>query len=303
MKILGIDIGGSYIKFGVLDENNEIIDNQTIPNTAKSKEEFLNLISTVISNLNSKHNFQTVGIGLPGNINQNGIVSTSPNLPYWVNQNFVKEMSPLFQCPFIVENDAFLAGFAESKLNELEEYYFVTLGTGIGSALIRNHKIVTTNKGISGELGHIILDMNANGNNFRTGVFENYFNANMFVEKAKADLRLFPNSFLATLEEFSVREISDAVAMGDDLAILTFISMGEILGIGFSSVANLTGITIFVIGGGISQVNNLLFESATKKMKERVLPGLKDLVEIQISKLHNQAGIIGATQFAKEKLL
>ncbi|TNE36664.1 ROK family protein, partial [bacterium] len=101
-------------------------------------------------------------------------------------------------------------------------------------------------------------------------------------------------------DNFSIREISDAVNIGDDLAIVNFMEMGKILGIGLSSVANLTGIPIFVIGGGISQVNNLLFETAQQTMVERVIPELKDLVEIRKSNLYNLSGIYGAALYAKE---
>jgi glucokinase len=302
MKTLGIDIGGSFIKFGVLDPNDEIIDSYELPNIAQSKSDFLQAIAPLISSLNSKYNFSAVGIGLPGSIEPNGIVSASPNLSYWVAENFIESLAPYFQCPIFVQNDAYLAGFAEAKNNKLEEYYFVTLGTGIGSVLIRENKIIMSNNGSSGELGHIIIDFKQIGSDFRVGVFEKYFNPQAFVERAKSEMQLFPNSVLATLDSFTVREISEAVAMGDDLAILTFIAMGEVLGIGLSSAANLTGVPNFVIGGGISQSNNLLFETAIKKMRERVIPELKDLVEVRISNLYNQAGTLGAALFARENL-
>jgi glucokinase len=106
---------------------------------------------------------------------------------------------------------------------------------------------------------------------------------------------------LNSLDSFSVREISDAANIGDDLAIINLMEMGKLLGIGLSSAANLTGIPIFVIGGGISHVNNLLFDTATNEMKKRVIPELKDEICIIKSKLQNEAGILGAALYAKEK--
>lgn len=299
MKTLGIDIGGSFIKFGVLDD--EIIDNQEIANTAKSISEFNNLIAPILQKFTSKYEIAAIGIGFPGAISINGLIISAPNMPYWTNQN----LSDLFSnyannTPIFFQNDAYFAGFAEAKLNELDEYYFVTLGTGIGSVLVRDRQIVTSKNNFSGELGHIIINFNEKGDNFRTGVFEQYFNSNKFIEKIKSDLKDFPNSILNTIDNFSVREISDAVNIGDDLAIVNFMEMGKILGIGLSSVANLTGIPIFVIGGGISQVNNLLFETAQQTMVERVIPELKDLVEIRKSNLYNLSGIYGAALYVKE---
>lgn len=299
MKTLGIDIGGSFIKFGVLDD--EIIDNQEIANTAKSISEFNNLIAPILQKFTSKYEIAAIGIGFPGAISINGLIKSAPNMPYWTNQN----LSDLFSnyannIPIFFQNDAYFAGFAEAKLNELDEYYFVTLGTGIGSVLVRDRQIVTSKNNFSGELGHIIINFNEKGDNFRTGVFEQYFNSKKFIEKIKSDLKDFPNSILNTIDNFSVREISDAVNIGDDLAIVNFMEMGKILGIGLSSVANLTGIPIFVIGGGISQVNNLLFETAQQTMVERVIPELKDLVEIRKSNLYNLSGIYGAALYVKE---
>jgi glucokinase len=301
MKNLGIDIGGSFIKFGIV-ENDKLIHNVEVQNTANSIFEFQSIIRPIIKNLTNRFHPESIGVGFPGTITNSGIIVSAPNMTYWESENIVNAFSDMTELQTYFQNDAYLAGYAESKLNELSEYYFVTLGTGIGSVLIRDKAIVTTSNGSSGELGHIIINFNENGDDYRTGIFERYFNANEFVERAKADLKNFPNSMLNSLDSFSVREISDAVNIGDDLAIINFMEMGKILGIGFSSVANLTGIPIFVIGGGISQVNNLLFETAISEMKKRVIPELKENILIIKSKLQNEAGILGAALFAKEKI-
>lgn len=302
MKILGIDIGGSFIKFGVIEEDN-IIHNHEIVNTAQSKSEFLQIIAPILIDLKSKNHFQAIGIGFPGTVLQSGEVQSASNMQFWVSENILEIFSKQFNCPIFIQNDAYLAGFAEAKSNnELDEYYFVTLGTGIGSVLIRNKELVTSQNGSSGELGHIIINYNEDGNDYRTGIFEQYFNSKTFVDKAKSDLKNFPNSLLNSIDNFTVREISEAVNIGDDLAITNFMEMGKILGIGLSSVANLTGIPIFVIGGGISKVNNLLFDTAIKTMRERVIPELKELISIKKSNLYNQAGFYGAALYARENI-
>lgn len=302
MKTLGIDIGGSYIKVGIQSEY-KLIHNVQIPNTATNTEEFEQLLSTNLLDLISQFEIQAIGVGFPGSVDSKGHIISAPNLPFLINLNILDLFKNQTNKPVFVQNDAYFAGFAESKINELGEYYFITLGTGIGSVLIRNNNINTTLNGSSGELGHIIINKLEIGDNYRTGIFEKYFNANVFVEKAKNDLKNFPNSMLHSLNEFSVREISDAVNIGDDLAIVNFMEMGKILGLGLSSAANLTGIPIFVIGGGISQVNNLLFDTATTEMKKRVIPELKDKVQIIKSNLYNEAGMLGAAIYAMEKTI
>jgi len=301
MKNLGIDIGGSFIKFGIA-EDNSLIHNTEIQNNANSLSEFESKVKTTINDLTNRFSPESIGIGFPGTINSAGIVISAPNMTYWEGNNIIEIFGKLSDLPLYYQNDAYLAGYAEAKLNELGEYYFVTLGTGIGSVLIKDKSLVTSTSGSSGELGHIIINYQAKGDDYRTGIFENYFNANEFVVKAKSDLKNFPNSMLRSLDSFSVREISDAVNIGDDLAIINFMEMGKLLGIGLSSAANLTGIPIFVIGGGISQVNNLLFDTAMSEMKKRVIPELKDKVSIIKSKLQNEAGILGAALFAKENM-
>lgn len=300
MKTLGIDIGGSSIKFGVQSDN-KLIHHTKITNTATNVVEFEILLAPLLKELISQFEIQSIGVGFPGTFDADGIVNSAPNMPYWETVNILDWFNDQTELTVFIQNDAYLAGFAESKINELNEYYFVTLGTGIGCVLVKGAELVTSANGSSGELGHIIINMTDTGEDYRTGIFEKYFNANRFVEKAEADLKNFPNSMLHSLDIFTVREISDAVNIGDDLAIVNFMEMGKILGLGLSSAANLTGIPIFVIGGGISQVNNLLFDAAITEMKKRVIPELKDNIQILKSKLYNEAGMLGAALYAKEK--
>lgn len=300
MKNLGIDIGGSFIKIGIV-ENDKLIHNIEISNKNQNVEDFVTNLNPNLIELIRKFEPLSIGIGFPGSIDEDGNIISAPNMTYWENKNILDIFRGLTELPIYFQNDAYLAGYAESKLNELIEYYFVTLGTGIGSVLIRDGRIVTSKSGSSGELGHIIIDFKDQGNDYRSGIFENYFNANEFERRIKLDLKNFPNSILNSLDTFTTREISDAANIGDDLAIVNLMEMGKLLGIGLSSATNLTGIPIFVIGGGISKVNNLLFETAESEMKKRVIPELREKVKIIKSKLYNEAGILGAALFAKEK--
>jgi len=298
MKTLGIDIGGTSIKSGIVD-GLEILSHSEYKNNYDNIDGFICKIKEVISNAKDSEEIKSVGIAFPGFIDSDGIVKSSPNLKYLESQKLYQLLS-IKDIDISIENDAFLAALAEFKVNPLKEYYFVTLGTGIGSSLIKNNEVVRSKSGCSGELGHIVLNYKAAGDDYRSGIFESYFNNQQFVEKAKSDLKNFPNSILNSIDEFTAREISDASVLGDDLAIITMMEMGKILGIGLSSVANLTGIPIFVIGGGISNLSSLLFDTALKTMKRRVIPELRDKIEIKISKNKNLAGIIGAALYTKE---
>jgi len=301
MKTLGIDIGGSFIKFGIQSDD-KILHHVSIANTAKSIDQIENIISTQLSTLLEQFDIESIGVGFPGTFNSEGVITSAPNITYGESINIKDWFFNITKLPTFIQNDAYLAGFAESKINSLNEYYFVTLGTGVGSALVRDGQLIESKVGSSGELGHIIINIADEGSDYRTGIFEKYFSAEQFVVKASQDLKNFPNSILHSLDKFTVREISDAVNIGDDLAIINFMEMGKILGIGLSSVANLTGIPIFVIGGGISQVNNLLFETAVLEMRKRTIPELKNHIQILKSKLYNEAGILGAALYAKERI-
>ncbi|MFN3195000.1 MAG: ROK family protein [Chlorobiota bacterium] len=298
MKNLGIDIGGTSIKYGIVDDTN-LISNYEITNQFESVQEFKTSIINLVEDISQKVEFNSIGIAFPGNINNDGTIQSSPNLSYLEGQNIFDVLSNT-NYNFRVENDAYLAALAESKTNDLNEYYFVTLGTGIGSTLIRNGELVKSNSGSSGELGHTVLNFKDANDDYRSGIFESYFNNSEFVSRAKSDLKNFPNSVLNSLDSFTPREISDSSKLGDDLSIITIMEMGKILGIGLSSAANLTGIPIFVIGGGISNMTSLLFDTALKTMNKRVIPELKDKVVIRISQNKNFAGIIGAALYTKE---
>jgi glucokinase len=298
MKTLGIDIGGTSIKFGIVD-GVEVLSHSEFENNYDDTDALIYKLKEVISNAKENEKIKSVGIAFPGFVDCDGIVKSAPNLKYLESQNLYQLLS-IEDIDISVENDAYLAALAESKVNPLEEYYFITLGTGIGSSLIKDKKVVKSKSGSSGELGHTVLNYKEAGDDYRSGIFESYFNNQQFVSRARSDIKDFPNSVLNSIDEFTAREISDASVIGDDLAIITMMEMGKILGIGLSSVANLTGIPIFVIGGGISNLSSLLFDIALKTMRERVIPELRDKVEIRISKNRNFAGIIGSAVYTEE---
>lgn len=298
MRKLGIDIGGTSIKYGIVEEL-KVVSHHELVNNFNNTEDFTNKINSIIDSVLKTDEIKSIGIAFPGSIGKDGYIKSAPNLSYLEGHNLYESLYNS-DLNINVENDAYLAALAESKLNSLNEYYFVTLGTGIGSTVIRDGELIKSKYGSSGELGHMVLNFKDASDNYRTGIFENYFNNSQFVERANHDLKNFPNSVLNGLDTFTAREISDSSKLGDDLSIITIMEMGKILGIGFSSAANLTGIPIFVIGGGISNLTSLLFETALKTMKERVIPELRNNIEIQISKNKNLAGILGAALFTKE---
>ncbi|MCX7908642.1 MAG: ROK family protein [Ignavibacteria bacterium] len=305
---LGIDIGASNLKYGILDAKGNIVYQRSqSTNANKGLEYMLVSLKRLIMTLQSKFpKIKAIGVGVPGIVYEDGTVKISPNMPEWVDVPLGKFLTNVFAIPVIIENDANCAAYAEMVLGagkDFNSFIYVTLGTGVGGSIVYKRKIFKGEHNAAGEFGHIIYNPFEPLNTkrpFRTGIIEEYIGKNQLTSFAKKYIKDKPESILHKYEKTDPYFISDAVEKGDDVAIDILRHMGHILGIGLVTAMNLLDINIAIIGGGVSLAPDHYIESAIQTIKERALPHIAETAQVVRAQFTKDSGFIGSALLAKD---
>lgn len=305
---VGVDLGGTNIKVGIVSESGKIISKTSV------KTEAMLGPKVVIKNIkkginevlrNNKRKISGIGIGAPGIVTtKKGIVQNPPNLPGWDQIELGAIIKKEFGIKVNVENDANAAAIGELIFGagrKYESFIMVTLGTGVGGGIVFNHKIFRGEIGGAGEIGHISIDPNGPRCNCgSTGCIEAYAGNHYIKEAVKKDLHNHPDSKIwelieNDLEKVSPRIIQLAAELGDVYAKEFIHDLGIKLGVAFTSISNILDISTFIIGGGVAGFGSPLFTTIKSTMVSRVLTPLKHRIKVVPAKLKNEAGILGAS--------
>lgn len=307
MLHLGIDIGGTNLKLAIIDENYHLIsfDNAKLL-IHENREAILNSITEKIDNFCKKYNdISTIGFGVPGIVSDDGYIVVSPNIPQFsdlhIAEYFAKTINKNIRIQSIkVDNDANVAALTELKIGKgvgKSNFIYLTIGTGLGGAIIINHHIFRGDNGAAGEIGHYIFDPFSDDNDnrdYRKGVLENYLSKRGIAKIAENLIEKYPNSRIITENKWDVKSISDFADNGDAHSIEVFKIAGEYLGLAVATLANIFDISTFIIGGGISKSTAYFNQIAIKTANNRVLPHLQGKIHIEKSEYNEQTGAIGA---------
>jgi glucokinase len=249
-----------------------------------------------------------LGVGVPGAMNRDrSLVRYPPNLLGWKEEPlkaYLLELLPDFK-RIEVDNDAKVAALAEAKLGAgrgLSHFLLVTLGTGIGGAVYATEGafegIYRGASGGAGEFGHTSIDLNGPPCNCGSrGCIEAYLGQHYLSERTRDKLVHDP-SIQSTLRnemgELTPKIIADAMNSGDAFARSVFEEAGMLLGVALANVANLLDMHVFIIGGGVAEAGDVLFDAGLDTLRVRVLANLRPVVEIRKAHFGNRAGMIGA---------
>lgn len=305
---VGVDLGGTNIKIGIVSEKGKLIKNISLKTEAEGgpKKVITNIIKGVHEVLEkNKLKIQGIGIGCPGVVSiKKGIVESAPNLPGWKNIKFGTIIKKEFGLKVHLENDANAAAIGElifGSGKKLDSFIMVTLGTGVGGGIVFNKKIFRGEFGAAGEIGHISIDMNGPKCNCGAyGCIEAYAGNSYLKEQIRQELNSYPDTLVwklidNDLTKVSPRLIQTAAEKNDAYAKFVIDRMGKQLGVALASLSNLLDISTFIIGGGVAGFGKPLFDSTRKTIVERVLLPLKQRVLVIPAKLRNEAGIKGAS--------
>ena len=305
---IGVDLGGTNIKIGIVTDKGKIIKQTSIKTEAEGGPK------KVISNIQkgieeilvkNKIKIQGIGIGCPGVVStKKGIVENAPNLPGWKNIKLGSILKNKFGYKVHLENDANAAAIGELIFGagkKFKSFVMVTLGTGVGGGIVFNKKIFRGEFGAAGEIGHISIDVNGPKCNCgSTGCIEAYAGNSYLKEKIRSELNNYPESRVWKLIEndltkVSPRTIQAAAEKNDAYSRFVIDRMGRQLGVALASLSNLLDISTFIIGGGVAGFGKPLFDSTRITITQRVLSSLRSRVLVIPAKLKNDAGIQGAS--------
>ena len=301
---IGIDVGGTNIRFGVFNQTQLIEEIRLESNLSKlcgemlpehASYEVVRLLSSEIINLIEKnHTIQSVGIGFPGFIQPDSkkIVS-SPNLPGLSYFNLAGELSTILGLPFTLENDANAAAYGEYILAGKPEggLIYIGLGTGVGGGLVLNGKIFPGQQGCAMEVGHIIIEPNGRlcgcGNK---GCMEQYASAS----------GIAISYFNATKKQCTAAQIAEFANLGDKDAIAAYVLAANALAQTLASVVKVVDVKNIVIGGGVAAAWSLMKQTFVQRFEADLISVLRSTIQIKISNANDKAGMLGAAMLSIE---
>ncbi len=308
MYYIGVDLGGTNIAVGLVNESADIVYKASIKtNLPRPFEDLIKsmaeLIIRVVDEAGvSMDEVKSIGIGSPGSCDSaNGVLVYSNNLGY-ENVSFKNEMHKYIDKPVYMENDANVAAFAEyiKKGRVMECFVAITLGTGVGAGVVINGKIFSAFNGAGTEIGHTVINMDGEHCNCgRDGCWEAYASATALVRQTKAEMEKCPDSKMHELcghdiDNVGGRTAFDAAKQGDAAGKRVVDAYIRYVAEGITNVINIFQPEELVIGGGVCGEGDYLLNPIIDYVaKKQYVKNIKSTT-ISIAKLGNDAGIIGA---------
>ncbi|MCX7774119.1 MAG: ROK family protein [Clostridia bacterium] len=315
MFYAGIDLGGTNIAAGIVDEEGKIVKKGSVPTGRTRKpEEIIKDMCLLVQSLMkdvgiTEKDLHSIGIGSPGTPDrENGIIIYNNNLGF-KNVHVREEVQKYINVPVYLENDANCAAIAESVAGSAKGDEFavvITIGTGIGGGIIINNKLYIGFNGAGGELGHMVLKLNGEPCTCgRNGCWEAYSAATALIRQTKQAAQENPSSKIVELvggdlEKIDAKTAFDAARLGDETGIKVVDTYIDILADGLANMVNIFQPGVIAIGGGVSKEGENLLAPLREKMKGRTYcaEGVEK-TRLVIAKMGNDAGIVGAALISK----
>jgi glucokinase len=308
---LGLDIGGTEVKAGVVDDQGRIVQSDRRASEPNDRTRLFETIAELIKSVSANRTPRAIGVGVPGLVSQNArVVDFAPNvrsLNLAPVSDLITEITGL---PTVVANDADMNAWGEFAVGAgtgTRHMACLTIGTGLGSGLIVNGRLYAGTRGYGAEAGHIVVqdDGRACGCGGR-GCLETIVSATGIVAMAREGLeRGVPTILRSMLENgtegLSARMVLDAATLNDAFSMSIYTHTGRYLGIACASLINLLNLEMIIIGGGVSAAGEYLLGPAIGEAKSRTYRHTFESCQIVPAKIGSDAGIVGAALYAAKK--
>ena len=304
MYTIGVDLGGTNIAVGLVDEKHTIVARLSTPTNAdRPYDEIVDDIAKTVKQLINDNNvlmedIKYIGLGAPGILdNVTGTITDNSNI-HWENYPIKERLQKHIDKPVFLGNDANVATWAE-YLNgcgkNTQNFIMLTLGTGVGGGMVFNGKLFTGSHSIGAVVGHFIFKSGGNkcgcGN---YGCIEAYCSATALIKMALKDLDEHTDSIIAKEEKVSAKTVIEAAKSGDEYGVNLFEEYTDNLAQVVASLINFLDPDIIALGGGVANAGDFLLKPVREKMlKYTVFPKLVK-TKILKAEMGNDAGIIGA---------
>ena len=313
MHAIGIDIGGTKIAGALVDASGQILKENRVPTPADDPNALVDAVVGLITELADGQSVLGAGIAAAGFIDaEQANIIYAPNLS-WRNEPFKAKLEAKLSIPVIIENDANAAGWAEYRYGAGRGYkhmVMLTIGTGVGGAVITDSKMLRGGFGIAGELGHLrVVPEGLPCGCGQNGCLESYGSGTALLKAAK-DLAASGHEKGARLRQLEAaagqltgQEVYQAILESDAGALEILATLGSWLG---QAVASLTAVLdpeIVVIGGGVSAAGDLLLNPIREAyLKHLPARGFRPELVISAAEFVNDAGVVGAADLARVSL-
>lgn len=307
----GIDVGGTKIAGGVVDENGVILEALRVESPATDAEAIEEAIAGLVADLRSRHDIATVGVGAAGYIDKaRAVVLFAPNVA-WRNEDLKGELEKRVDLPVVIENDANAAAWGEFVYgagHDVDDLLLVTVGTGVGGGLVLDGEVYRGANGVGAEIGHMrVVPNGILCGCGKHGCFEQYASGSALVREARAlamSGAMIAQGMLqragGDLNAITGPLITEAAQHGDQGAIQQLSELGRWLGEGIASLTEILDPGVVVVGGGVSEADELLLGPTREAFGAQLVGrGFRPIPEIRKARLGNRAGLIGAADLSR----
>jgi glucokinase len=314
LPVVAVDLGGSKIAVAIISDDYRVLAREQHPTLAEEGVD--SVINRVISSVRQIITSGNIALSQLGGISLaaagaidslRGIVTLSPNLPGWCDIPLGSTIEESLGIRTWIINDANAAALGEHQLGAgrgVDNLIYLTIGTGIGGAIIIDGKLYTGVCGSAGEIGHMTIEVNGprcECGNF--GCLETLASGRAIAREAKKRLSSGGRSSLTEavagkVADITAKEVAMAAQQGDALANDVIKDVATYLGVGMVNLVNIFNPEMIVVGGGIASMGDLLLEPARQIVRERAFPVSAAAVRIVTTELGNDAGLLGAAHFA-----
>ena len=306
---IGIDLGGTKILIALVDKKTGEVVAHIKKKTKKDKgpeniiKKMIEGIEELIEISNKKINqISSIGVGAAGQIDRkNGILIASANLNCY-NLNIKQILSEKFNIPVFVGNDVEIATIGEQKFGagkNCDDFVCVFVGTGVGSAIVKNDQIILGATGTAGEIGHIIVDLNGRQCSCGAhGCLEAYASRSAIERRIEGALKKGRKScileYLEPGKSITSSMIKKSIEREDELVLQCVTEASEYLSGGIASIINFINPKLIILGGGLIEAVDYFYQKTIKKAKAKSLPVPATKIEFKKAMLGDYSGVIGA---------
>jgi glucokinase len=311
---IGIDIGGTGTKFGIVDRIGNVLFSGEMSTKKHAKvetfiDELYDNLKVLIDKAGGAGRIKGIGVGAPNGNFYTGTVEYAPNLPWKGIIPLAKMIQDKFKLPVILTNDANAAAEGEmiyGAAQGMKDFIMITLGTGVGSGIVANGKLIYGHDGFAGELGHTIVipDGRMHEGTGKKGSLESYASATG-VRLTAIELLQETNtpSVLREIspEEIDSKKVYEAAISGDELARQIFEFTGRILGLALANAVMFSSPEAIILFGGLTKAGELILKPTREHMEANLIQVFQNKVKILVSHLkESDAAILGASALAWE---
>ncbi|WP_035945395.1 ROK family protein [Fusobacterium perfoetens] len=298
-KIVGIDIGGTMIKYGLLSIEGDILENGEVETEAsKGIEVLFEKLCNIVSKYLKSNDILGIAVSGTGQIDGSigKVIGGNPIIPGWIGTNLVEKLEKEFNLPAVLENDVNCAALGEKWLGAgkgQDNFICVTIGTGIGGGIVLNGEIFRGSSCVAGEFGHIQIEKNGKeclcG---KKGCYERYASATALVSLAKEK----------TGKIYNGKQIFDKERKNEPIFVEVIKEWVDYFTDGLSTITYIFNPTLIIIGGGVTKQGDYLLNKFKDSLDSKLGVNYKKNLEIKFAELGNNAGMLGAEYLLLKKV-